>query len=303
MKRGFTMVELIITIVIMGILSAGAYISLTKLFTRSAQSKAISDLSFESVLISHQIGALLAQRVPSTVIGYDPTQNKFESVYALSDKYPVLEWIANDNEGLQSGMFSGFIDLDRSDKENNMLYSPNTDINATNRAVIFAGAFDEGDITYDQTVFQNAFGWHEHNSSKIFELNTSSSTHENLYLTTKPAVVYEKYTLVKSAFAIARYEDIEQNASCIQTLGLDNTIGNNTLFLFYNYRPWRGETFCADPNGSDQNGSVTILSTETGAFSADFVNDNLQFTLTLERTIKKPGKDFNVTISKRKVIY
>ena len=302
MRRGFTMVELIMTIVIMSILAGGAYVSLAKLFTRSAQSKAVSDLSFDSVLISHQIAALLSQRVPSTVIGYDPVQNKFESVYTISDSYPVLEWIANDYEGFQSGMYSSFIDLDRSDRDQNMLYSPDTDINATNRAVIFAGAFDEGDITYDPTDFQNAFGWHENNSSKIFELN-STSTGPNLYLKTRPPVVYEKYTLVKTAYTIARHGDIKQDATCIQDLGLSGTIGDNTLFLFYDYQPWKGETFCADPNGTRKEGNVTILSTEVSGFSTDFVNDNLQFSITLGRVIKKPGKDFNVTISKQKVIY
>ena len=302
MRRGFTMVELIMTIVIMGILAGGAYISLTKLFTRSAQSKAVSDLSFDSVLISRQIAALLSQRIPSTVIGYDPVQNKFESVYSTSDSYPILEWIANDYEGLQSGMYSSFIDLDKSNRNQKMLYSPDTDINATDRAVMFAGAFDEGDIAYNQNDFNNSFGWHGNNNNKIFELN-SSSTGTNLYLQTRPPVIYEKYALIKTAYAIARYETVKPDAPCIHDLELDNIIGKNTLFLFYDYQPWKGETFCADPNGVVKTGHVTILSTEASGFSTDFINDDLQFSITLERVIKKPGKDFNVTISKQKVIY
>ena len=40
MKKAFTMVELIVSIVIMGILAGGTYISLAALYTKSAKSKA-----------------------------------------------------------------------------------------------------------------------------------------------------------------------------------------------------------------------------------------------------------------------
>lgn len=302
MRRGFTMVELITTIVIMGILAAGAYISLAKLFAKSARSKAVTELSLKSTLLSSQIAGLLRERIPSTVIGYDPANDTFASIYTLTGAYPVLEWISADFDSYRSGMYSGFIDLDKCDPENDMLYSPATEINTTNRALLFAGAFDEGDIVYDSATFNNAFGWHGNTADKIYELNATSTGNE-LYLQKHPDVVYEKYTLVKTAYALARYPDINTSAPCIQELHLDNTINNHTLFLFYDYRPWLGETFCADPNGADPEGNVTILSTEASGFEADFIDSNLRFSLTLERTIRRPGNDINVSISKQKVVY
>ncbi len=303
MRRAFTMVELIMTIVIMGILAGGAYVSLAKLFAKSARTQAISQLSLESTIVASQITGLLRERVPASVIGYDPATGNFESVYTLSSTYPVLEWISTDFQGRKRGMFSGFADLDRCDRTQNLIYTPASDINATGRALIFAGAFDEGDVVYDAAEFNNSFGWHGKSADKVYELNATSSG-ENIYLTKKPDVVYEKYSLVDTAYAVARYGDIKADAACIDRLGLGSSIGEKRLFLFYNFHPWKGETFCADPNSSaTPEGNVTVLSNDAVGFAADFIDGNLQFRLSLGRTVRKPGNDLNVTISKEKVVY
>jgi prepilin-type N-terminal cleavage/methylation domain-containing protein len=299
MRRAFTMVELIMTIVIMGILAGGAYISLAALYTKSAKSKAISELSFDSTLISSQISALLSHRVPSTVIGYDSDSFTFESIYSLSDDYTVFEWIGTDFDSYMAGEFSSFIDFAKSNRDANMLFSPNTKMHEVNStALIFAGAYDDGSVVYGAD-FNDSFGWHENNHSLIFDINESSSN-ENITLLKKPSKIYEKYYLLKSAFAIARYEDINQSADCI--LDLNVTVGDKTLFLFYDYYPWKGKTFCADKRG-DINGSATILSNEVKGFEVDFVNGNLQFNLTLEREIRKKGKNLKIQISKNKVVF
>jgi hypothetical protein len=77
------------------------------------------------------------------------------------------------------------------------------------------------------------------------------------------------------------------------------------MFLFYDYRPWKKETFCADPNtiGSEtREGNVTVLSSETEGFRVDIINNNLQFSLTLKRVISS-DKKHSVTISKQKVVF
>ncbi len=290
MKRSaFTMVELIMTIIIMGILAGGTYISLAQLYTKSAKSKAISELSFDSTLISNQISALLSYRVPSTVIGSE--MGNFESIYNLSKSYGILEWIGTDFERYKAGKYSGFIDFEKSDKDTKMIFSPDTsDINSS--ALIFAGSFDEGGVVYGDD-FNDSFGWHGNiQHDKIFEIN-STSTGDELGLLTQPSKIYEKYYLLKSAYAIAKYDDV---SGCTSITNSNITATDKTLLLFYNYYPWKGETFCDDAN-------VTILSTEAKGFEVDFVDGNLQFNLTLEREIRKKGKDLNIQISKQKVVF
>ncbi len=299
MRKAFTMVELITTIVIMGILAGGTYISLANLYTKSAKSKAISELSFDSTLISNQISALLSHRVPSTVIGYDAQTGSFESIYDMSANYTIFEWIATDFEEYRAKKYSSFVDFDKSDKDINMIYSPDTNISTiSSDALIFAGAFDEGGVVYGSD-FNDSFGWHGNSSDMIFDINSSSSGNE-IRLTSKPSKIYEKYYLLKGAFAIARYADINQSADCLSDLNI--ALGDNTLLLFYDYYPYKGKTFCADTSG-DINGSVTILSNEVQGFELDFVNGNLQFNLTMQREIRKRGKDLTIQISKQKVIF
>ena len=286
-KSAFTMVELIMTIVIMGILAGGTYISLAQLYTKSAKSKAISELSFDTTLISNQISALLSYRVPSTVIGYDSTTGTFESIYDLSKSYNILEWIGTDFERYKAEDYSGFIDFAKSDKDKNMIFSPDSsELNSS--ALIFAGSFDEGGVIYG-TDFNDSFGWYGNTHNKIFEVN-SSSTGNKLGLTTTPSQIYEKYYLLKSAYAIAQYDS--SLSTCV------DPVGRRIIkqILFYNYYPWKGETFCDDAD-------MTILSSEAKGFEVDFVEGNLQFNLTLKRSIRKQGKDLEVQISKQKVVF
>ncbi len=301
MKRvGFTMIELVVTIVVMGILASGAYIALKKLYIKTAKSKAISELSFDSTIIANQISSLLINRVPSTVIGYDSNSGNFESIYNLSSNYEILEWISVDFESFRDKKFSGFVDLERSDKTTSSLYSPDTNISQfdTNKiGLIFSGSFDEGSI-YGLN-FNNSFGWHGNSANEIFDISSTSSD-ENITLSVHPNKIYEKYYLVDSAYAIAKSSDINTSASCIQDLNI--SISDNILFLFYDYRPWKLETFCADPNGTTQEGNVTVLSNETSGFEVDFVEGMLQFKLTLSRSIPKGGNK-SVTISKQKAIF
>jgi len=306
--KAFTLVEMIISIVILGILSAGTFVAIKHLYLRVAKSKAMSELSFDSQIVVDQISALLYDRVPSSVIGSnDANGNDFNSIYAIDNNFTILEWIGISSEALRAGYYSGFVDLDKSDKDNNIIVSydinntelntticnkfdignydynhlNNNDINAT--ALMFAGSFDTGNINDINT----SFGWHKKSHDLIYNITKIDDT--NITLATKPNEIYEKYYLVDSAYAIARKKDI--NFTCRNVDNRDDN--NNTLYLFYNYRPWRNKTFC--------DGNVTILSKESKAFEVGIVNDSIYFNLTLERKIK--GSDNNVTISKQKVVF
>lgn len=310
MKRGFTLLEMIVTIVILGILSAGTFVSLQHLYLRSAKSKALSDLSSESQVIVDQLSALMYDRVPSSVIGYDGLVN-FQSIYALDNNFTVLEWIGVASESHKLRAYSGFIDMNASDGTAKRLSTPLSfnEGNITAKfgiisgndsiRLVFAGAFDDGAV-YDD--FNNTFGWHGNNPNKAYQISTFNSD-GNITLVNKPNEIYEKYYLVDSAYAVARGEHIKQSANCITSLQVASNDINNTLFLFYNYRPWIapvGRTFCADNTGNGE-GNVTILSKNVSGFEAGVINGSIYFNVTMNKVIR--GSDNNVTISKQKAVY
>ena len=285
MKRyGFTLVEMIMVIVIMGILSAGTFVSLKHLYQRVAKSKALSELSFDSQIVVDQVSALIYDRVPNSVYGYDVSLNK-KSIYEIvGSDYKIVEWTGLASESLKRGDYSGFVDMDASDGNKTI---KTYDIDKTKMLEILQKKFNKNSLNDFGLVFAGSFdGGADLNVSTIEEIKTDS-----IVLNDKPNEIYEKYYLLDGAYAIARKEDI--NFTCNVLSGDSNV--TNTLFLFYNYRPWKNETFCSSTT------SVTILTKEAKAFEIGLINDSIYFNLTLSRKIN--GIDKNITISKQKVVF
>lgn len=300
MKKAFTLIEIIVTIVILGILAAGTFVSLKHLYLRSAKSKTLSESSFTTQIVVDQIAALLYDRVPATVIGYK-LNGDFEPIAnILSTDFKILQWIGTSVEAHKSGYYSGFIDLDASDKNTSTAVS--FDVNATgieslhvkkfgsgsiankDIALIFAGSFDDGSLS-SSSDFNSSFGWHGNPSNLIYTFTTSDN---NLSFDIKPQEVYEKYYLVDSAYAIARKEDITPPCSSV-----DASDDANTLYLFYNFRPWKAQDFC--------DGNVTVLAEGVRGFKAGVINNNIYFSLSISKEIR--GSDNNLSISKEKVVF
>ncbi len=197
-----------------------------------------------------------------------------KSIYEITDEnLTLLEWHGTASEYLKAGYYSGFVDMNASDRNSNTIVSYDLNFskgkfsNTAELALVFAGSFDEGELN-------------EYNITKFNE--------NNITLQTRPDEIYEKYYIVDSAYAITRREDID--LPCSDVNSSDN---NNTLYLFYNYQPWVGDKFC--------DGNVTILSKEAKGFEVGLINDSIYFNLTLSRKIK--GIDKNITISKQKVVF
>ncbi len=309
MKRGFTLIEMIVTIVILGILSAGTFISLEHLYIRSAKSKAISDLSFESQMIVDQIAVLMYERIPASVIGYNPSTNAFASIYAIDNNFTVLEWIGVAHEALKLRAYSGFVDMNASIKPklssiginnqaiDSVVGKKFSDGNVSKMGLFFAGSFDDGAL-YDSNEFNTTFGWHGNGvGTKIYDFTIANDG--NITLLSTPNEIYEKYYMVDSGYAIARGSEVNL-FTCNYDFNVTTT--SNTLFLFYNFRPWIGETFCGDKGSSGvRAGNVTILSQHVSGFEAGVINGTIYFNLSMNKVIR--GSENNVTISKQKAVY
>lgn len=313
-KKGFTLIELITVIVILSIISAGSFMAINKIYSSYNRSKTVVSLLNESEIITQQIKNLLSNRVPSSAVGYDPKTGNFESIYNLTKEYKVFEWLSIASESFLKGEYSSFIDMKSCDPNSNMIVSVDTNLSLVNKteqekfelqgdlfqkedlALIFSESYDEGGDVYDNN-FTNFYGWHSKGSNKIFRIK--KATQNKIFnLKSHPFSIYEKYFLIDSAYTIARGEDIDPNAQCIKDLPLKTT--KETLFLFYNFRPWKKESFCADPKSGNKSGNVTIYSLNAKGFEILLRNDNLILNLTLAKRSKSGDE---IKISTQKVIF
>ena len=301
MRKGFTLVELIFVLVVLAVLSAGTFKAIEAIYTRSAQAKALTDLSLQSQIVLDQLSILLYNRIPNSVIGYDRSNLTIpagmtapcEPIRDLTISRPVLEWLAMADDELLRGDYDGFVDMNASSKASFTLSTPHTTaMTDPNLNLIFAGAFDGG--SEDISACNGAFGWHTAASDLSFDVTVGV---DNIVITdaVKPDYIYEKYYLRKTAYAVARGADIDLTSSCITDLNA--SADANTLFLFYDYQPYKGENFCADGGV----GNAVVLAQDVTAFSAQESNDVIRLSIDMKRDVR--GRTCGVHVSKQKAVF
>ncbi len=297
MRGGFSLIEIILSLIITSILSISAFKALEALYLRSARTQAISRLSLRSQIVLDQISSLLYQRVPGSAIGYQPG---CEALRDASSSHKILEWLRFDEDGLMSGEYDGFVDMEGSDPSVQLLDTNVSLDHLSDYNLIFSGSFDSAAM--ELPACKGAFGWHGNDSNLSFDIDKGDNGKIKIIDSIPPKYIYEKYYLSSGALAVARSADINQSASCI-----DNNLSHwqkndSTLLLFYGYRPWKGETFCADQNDTlNHAGSVTIISEHVAAFRAKYINKTIRLFIEMNQSI--PSLNSPVHLSKQKGVF
>jgi len=315
-KRAFTLIEAIYVIVILSFILIGGFQIINKIYERNYIVKTTTKFEFNTQTLLDQISGIIYYRVPLSVIGYNQNTNNFKYIGEIEEdeEYPILEWIGYLNEAMVDMNLSGFVDLYESEKPiikaidfnsafiNNILKNKfKSDQNLTTlSAIIFAGSFDRGEESA-LVDYNNSFGWHQNEAKLVYKIYEYNQSGNDCNLTLKEsngsnivsANIYEKFYLIDSAYAIALKKDL--NLSKWNCNISSNNFKDNDLLLFYNYRPWKSETFCGD--GGD--GNVTLISSNIKSFKVKKVNSHLEIKISM---FKSRG-DINITISKQKVAF
>jgi len=296
MRKGATLIEMIFVIVIISLLAAGSFKAMQAILVREYKAKQLTNLSLESQIVVDQISNYLTQRIVYSTIGYNPNDGSFEYIGDLTSSKPVLEWIGRDNDDYLGKKYSGFFDMATKNGTKVASYGIANDINTSKVALVFSGSFDRSQS--DSSNVNSSFGWHANDRNDTYDITVID---QNISIDTPaPKFLYEKYFLVESAYAIARGEDIDKNASCITNLNLQAKDINSSLFLFSNYRPWKGETFCADKQGSSKVGNVSVLMQNVDGFNFSEVDYTIRILLDINKPIRSAHP---VHFSKMKVVF
>ena len=246
-RKAFSMLELVFVIVIMGILGKFGVEFIARAYESFIFSKINNDLQSKSASAVEFIAKRLEYRIKRSVISRNLVTNTYNylSDTGLSDpNATVLEWISADNDGFRgtnAPLWSGVIDLNASTATRLISVGTNTTSTST---LINVFSYTNGATINDAAIYfvgsylsaSNPWGYDgviNDQNHTIHPINSGANVNEIWPATAVDFTgleVFEYYKLAWTAYAIelGDYNDTSH-------------IGN--LYLYYDYRPWKGETY------------------------------------------------------------
>lgn len=299
MKRGFTMIELVMVMVIMGIIASIGADIIASMYSNYLRSRTINRLESQTEITLEQIAKRLQYRLKESVVARKTGDIKALADTTVDSSYNILEWIGYSNEsflGTPGPGWSGFIDLDsiETDRNGSNSYLKTSESNLTDAAAIMS-ALTNGDI--DLTTGNEAalifkgqlfnisdFGWGTlNNSDGTATIQVISDSVDRFEISTNETVIpneiYEQYVLSQSAYAIVSSET--------------NSTDFN-LTLHYNYQPWHDEEYV--------DGNSSVLAEHVSLFRFKQDESILRLKLCLHDN-NETGVGEMIVICKEKVVY
>ena len=314
MKKAFTLLELMVVIVIIGLLSHMGIQMTLNIYRSYLQSRAINTLETQTELVLEQISKRLAIRVRGSTIGKQPggpngDDGAFVSTSAvgLNNTFSILEWVTYSYESFQDGGWSGFADLSRpntaiaSIDENvrsGTVSTPGSRLSISAAAPNFSADQNIRDLTSNAAsiangnigiVFKNmslnsatSFGYNRTNANSIGTIVANGQNNILSIVNYRDALISEQYYLLHTAYAVVP--------------GIASANGDFSLFLHYNFRPWAGQEY--------NNGNSDLLATNVTRFNFTEANGIIVLKLCIRdgRRSLEPAEE-ETTVCKTKAIY
>ena len=311
MKRAFTLLELIIVIVILGIIAMMSFNAIMNIYSNYFQTKTVNELETQTEIALEQISKRLEHRIKPSVIARK-TDGAFlalnDSGVNLDAKYEILEFIPYAYEifndvpsGNKAGRYSGYADLAKSSPATGLI-SPGSNFSTevvetikdltcredTNATCVDFKNKDGGVVAIFSDVYynvQSSFGYSNGtvpvslDIAKVGVKSTDGNTLEISGFGGKQ--ISEQYHLAYTANAIVPEQSADPK---------DTANGVFDLNLYYDYRPWMGEKY-------KQNGEKATLAKNVTRFVFTEKNGVIVLKLCMR------AKNSEITICKSKAVY
>ena len=308
MKRAFTLLELIIVIVILGIIAMMSFNAIMNIYSNYFQTRTVNELETQTEIALEQISKRLEHRIKPSVIARKPSGGFLplnDSRVNLNSGYEILEFIPyayeifNDvpSGSNKVGRYSGYVDLANSSPATGLI-SPGSNFTTEVIETIkdltckddASGCVDfenkDGgvvaifsDVYYD---VQNSFGYKDNLNLDIAKVGVKSTDGNTLEISGfANKQISEQYHLAYTANAIVPEQSADPK---------DTANGVFDLNLYYDYRPWMGEKY--KPNGE----KATLAKNVTR-----FVFTEKNGVIVLKLCMR--AKNSEITICKSKAVY
>ena len=310
MKRAFTLLELVVVIVVLGIIAMMSFNAIMNIYSNYFQTRTVNELETQTEIALEQISKRLEYRIKPSVIARK-TDGAFlalnDSGVNLDAKYEILEFIPYAYEifndvpsGNKAGRYSGYADLAKSSPATGLI-SPGsnftTGVVETIKDLTCRGETrdatcvdftkkDGGVVAIFSDVYynvQDSFGYKgditKLDIAKVGVKSTDGNTLEISGFDGKQ--ISEQYHLAYTANAIVPEQSADPK---------DAANGVFDLNLYYDYRPWMGEKY--KPNGE----KATLAKNVTR-----FVFTEKNGVIVLKLCMR--AKNSEITICKSKAVY
>ena len=308
MKRAFTLLELIIVIVILGIIAMMSFNAIMNIDSNYFQTRTVNELETQTEIALEQISKRLEHRIKPSVIARKPSGGFLplnDSRVNLNSGYEILEFIPYAYEifndvpsGNKAGRYSGYVDLANSSPATGLI-SPGSNFSTevvetikdltckddTRNATCVDFKDKDGgvvaifsDVYYD---VQNSFGYQGILNLDIAKVGVKSIDGDTLEISGfANKQISEQYHLAYTANAIVPEQSADPK---------DTANGVFDLNLYYDYRPWMGQGY--------KNGEKATLAKNVTRFV--FIEKNGVIVLKLCMR----AKNSEITICKSKAVY
>ena len=309
MKRAFTLLELVVVIVVLGIIAMMSFNAIMNIYSNYFQTKTVNELETQTEIALEQISKRLEHRIKPSVIARKPSGEFLalnDSGVNLVAEYEILEFIPYAYEifndvpsGNKAGRYSGYADLAKSSPATGLI-SPGSNFTTgvvetikdltcredTNATCVDFKDKDGGVVAIFSDVYynvQDSFGYKgditKLDIAKVGVKSTDGNTLEISGFDGKQ--ISEQYHLAYTANAIVPEQSADPK---------DATNGVFDLNLYYDYRPWMGEKY--KPNGE----KATLAKNVTR-----FVFTEKNGVIVLKLCMR--AKNSEITICKSKAVY
>ena len=321
MKRAFTLLELVVVIVVLGIIAMMSFNAIMNIYSNYFQTRTVNELETQTEIALEQISKRLEHRIKPSVIARK-TDGAFlalnDSGVNLDAKYEILEFIpyayeifndvisldTNDNvieQGGKAGRYSGYADLAKSSPATGLI-SPGSNFSTevvetikdltcredTNATCVDFKNKDGGVVAIFSDVYynvQSSFGYSNGTvpvSLDIAKVGVKSTDGNTLEISGFGGKqISEQYHLAYTANAIVPEQSADPK---------DAANGVFDLNLYYDYRPWMGEKY-------KPNGEKAILAKNVTRFVFTEKNGVIVLKLCMR------AKNSEITICKSKAVY
>ena len=311
MKRAFTLLELVVVIVVLGIIAMMSFNAIMNIYSNYFQTKTVNELETQTEIALEQISKRLEHRIKPSVIARK-TDGAFlalnDSGVNLDAKYEILEFIPyayeifNDvpSGSNKAGRYSGYADLVKSSPATGLI-SPGSNFSTevvetikdltcredTNATCVDFTKKDGGIVAIFSDVYynvQSSFGYSNGTapvSLDIAKVGVKSTDGDTLEISGFDGKqISEQYHLAYTANAIVPEQSADPK---------DTANGVFDLNLYYDYRPWMGQGY--------KNGEKATIAKNVTRFV--FIEKNGVIVLKLCMR----AKNSEITICKSKAVY